>query len=91
MPKFVIKRDIPGIGKLSPEEQKKVARNSNRALNAVGPDIQWLHSYIRENGTHCVYIAANEDLIYEHAERAGAPVTEITKVETMLDPTSAED
>lgn len=91
MPKYVIKRNIPGIGSLSSREQKAAALNSNRTLNELGPDIQWLHSYVRENGTHCVYIAANEEIIREHAERSGAPVTEISEIKTMFDPTTAEN
>jgi hypothetical protein len=90
MPKFVIKRSIPGIGKMSEEEQRKVAEESNRVLNRLGPDIQWLHSYVREDGTHCVYIAKNEEIIHKHAEISGASVLEITRVETVIDPTTAE-
>ena len=90
MPKYVIKRSIPGIGKMSVEEQRKVAEQSNRVLNRLGPDIQWLHSYVREDGTHCVYIAKNEEIIHKHAEISGASVLEITKVETIIDPTTAE-
>lgn len=90
MPKYVIKRNIPGIGDMTKEELQKVAINSNRVLNELGPDIQWQHSYVRENGTHCVYIAKNEDVIHEHAKRSGASVVEITKVETMIDPTTGE-
>ncbi len=90
MPKYVIKRNIPGIGNMSDEEQQKVAINSNRVLNELGPDIQWQHSYVRENGTHCVYIAKNEDIIHEHARRSGASVVEITEVKTMIDPTTAD-
>lgn len=90
MPKYVIKRDIPGIGNLSTEDQRAVAIKSNRALEKLSPDIQWLHSYIRENGTHCVYIARNEEVIHEHAKLSGAPVSEITEVKTMFDPTTAE-
>ena len=90
MPKYVIKRNIPGIGNMSEEEQQKVAINSNRVLNGLGPDIQWQHSYVRENGTHCVYIAKNKDIIHEHAKRSGASVVEITEVKTMIDPTTAE-
>lgn len=90
MPKYVIKRDIPGIGNLPAKEQKAVAINSNKVLNSLGPDIQWLHSYVRENGTHCVYIAANEEIIHEHSKQSGAPISEITEVKTMFDPTTAE-
>jgi hypothetical protein len=91
MPKYVIKRDIPGIGSMTEEEQQKVAINSNRVLNGLAPNIQWLHSYVREDGTHCVYIAKNEEIIHEHAKRSGASILEITEVKSMIDPTTAED
>lgn len=90
MPKYVIKRNIPGIGELSQRDLQAVAVKSNRALKELGDDIQWLHSYVRENGTHCVYIAKNEDIIHEHAKRSGASVIEITEVKMMIDPTTAE-
>ncbi|MGM0588937.1 MAG: DUF4242 domain-containing protein [Bacteroidota bacterium] len=90
MPKYVIKRRIPGIGNMSEEEQQKVAKDSNQVLNELGPDIQWQHSYVRENGTHCVYIAKNEDIIHEHAKISGASILEITEVKTMIDPTTEE-
>lgn len=90
MPKYVIKRNIPGIGDMPEEEQQKVAMDSNRVLNELGSDIQWQHSYVRENGTHCVYIAKNEAIIHEHAKRSGASVVEITEVKAMIDPTTAE-
>ncbi len=85
MPKYVTQ-----IRNMSEEEQQKVAINSNHVLNELGPDIQWQHSYVRENGTHCVYIAKNEDIIHEHAKRSGASVVEITEVKTMIGPTTAE-
>lgn len=91
MPKYVIEREVPGVGNLSARDQKAAALNSTRALRELGPDIQWLHSYVSENGTHCVYIAANEELIAEHAKRSGFPVTKITQVKTMFDPVTAED
>lgn len=90
MPKYVIKRHIPGIGSMSEEEQQKIAKGSNRVLNELGPDIQWQHSYVRDDGTHCVYIAKNEDIIHEHAKRSGASILEITEVKTMIDPTTGE-
>lgn len=90
MPKYVIKRNIPGIGDLSQRDMQAVAAKSNRALKELGDDIQWLHSYVREDGTHCVYIAKNEDIIHEHAKISGASILEITEVKTMIDPTTAE-
>lgn len=90
MPKFIIEREVPGVGAQSPHEQKAGALKSRRALEELGPDIKWQHSYICDDKTFCVYIAANEDIIREHARRTGLPATTITEVQTMHDPTTAE-
>lgn len=90
MPKYIIERDIPGVEKLSERDTKAAAMNSNRALAELGPDIQWQHSYISENRTHCVYLAANEEILRKHAEKIGSPIISITKVEDVWDPTTAE-
>lgn len=91
MPKYVIKREVPGIGQLSAREQQAAAMKTCRVLDELGPEIQWQHSYISEDATHCIYIAASEEIIHEHAERSELPVTKITEVKTMLDPTTAEE
>lgn len=90
MPKYIIERDIPGVEKLSERDVKAAALNSNRALKELGPDIQWQHSYISNGKTHCVYIAANENIIRKHAELIGTPVISITEVKSMWDPTTAD-
>lgn len=90
MPKYVIERDIPGAGNLSPEELKKIAQTSRDVLSEMGPSIQWLHSYVTDNKVYCVYISPNEEMIREHAKKGGFPVTKISKVSSIMDLTSAE-
>jgi hypothetical protein len=90
MPKYVIEREVPGVDKLNDRDRKAAALQSIRALKELGTDIQWVHSYISENRTHCVYVAENEDLIYEHAEKSGFPVKKIYPVSYILEPVSAE-
>ncbi len=90
MPKYVIEREVPGVDQLNDRDKKATALQSLRALKDIGPDIQWVHSYISEGRTHCIYIAKNEDLIHEHAEKSGFPVKRIFKVDYKLDPVTAE-
>lgn len=90
MPKYVIEREVPGVGSLSLRDQKAGALKSRRVVEELGPDIKWQHSYICDDKTYCVYIAANEEVIREHARRSGFPATKITEVKTMHDPTTAE-
>jgi hypothetical protein len=89
MPKYIIEREIPGVESLSERDTKAAALNSNRALKELGTDIQWQHSYISKNKTHCVYIASDEDIIHKHAEKIGTPIISITEVTTVWDPTTA--
>jgi len=89
MPKYVIEREVPGVGSLSLRDQKAGAVKSLRAIEELG--IQWQHSYICADKTFCVYIAENEDVVREHAKRSGFPATKITEVQTMHDPTTAEN
>lgn len=89
MRKYVIEREIPGIGASTPTQLRDGARTSNRALCDVGKGIQWVHSYVTGDKTFCIYIAENEDLIRQHAERSGFPANRITPVETIFDPTTA--
>lgn len=91
MPKYVIERNVPGVHKLSGRDKKAAAMQSLRALKDIGPDIQWIHSYVSEDKTHCVYIAPNEELIYEHAQRSGFPADKITKVDYIMEPITAEE
>ena len=93
MPKYVIQRDIPDIGSASAEELREAATKSNSVLaqmQAEHKNIQWDHSYVTGDKTFCVYISENEGLIYEHSERSGFPATVVTKVNTVIDPTTAE-
>ena len=90
MPKYIIERGIPGFGSSSPEELKAGAQKSNEVIQDMGYKIQWLHSYVVGDGTYCVYIAPDEEAIMEHSRLSGFPVTRITEVETVIDPTTGE-
>jgi cell division inhibitor SulA len=90
MPKYVIERDIPGAGRLSPEELKAISQKSCRVLNKMGPQIQWVQSYVTDEKVYCVYIAPNEKTVREHAEQGGFPVNRISQVASVIDPTTAE-
>ena len=90
MPKFVIERDMPNVGKLSAKELQGASQNSCAVLSKLGPQIQWVHSYVTGDKIYCVYIAPNEDLIREHATRGGFPANAINEVKTIIDPTTAE-
>jgi hypothetical protein len=90
MPKFVIEREIPNVGDLSDSEFRAVAQKSLRALREIGPQIQWLHSYVTGNKIYCVYLAPDEATIQNHAEKAGVPANRISAVRRMIDPTTAE-
>jgi len=90
MPKYVIEREVPGVEGLNERDRKAAALQSVRALQEIGTDIQWIHSYVSENRTHCVYLADNEELIYKHAEKSGFPVKKIFQVNYILEPVSAE-
>jgi hypothetical protein len=91
MPKYVIERDIPGVGKLSPAELRNISQKSCSVLGKLGPQIQWLHSYVTGDRLYCVYIAANEEMVREHARQGGFPANRISRVTTMIDPTTAEE
>jgi len=90
MPKFVIERELPGAGELTPAELHAVSEKSCSVLNDLGPTIQWVQSYVATDRLYCIYIAPNEELVREHAERGGFPVNRIAKVRTVIDPTTAE-
>jgi hypothetical protein len=91
MPKFVIERDLPGAGRLSAQELKAVAQKSNGVLQRLGPQIQWVESYVTDDKIYCVYVAPNADLIKKHAHEGGFPANRISQVRSAIDPTSAED
>jgi hypothetical protein len=90
MPKYVIERDLPGAGKLSKAELRGVAQKSCSVLEAQGPRIQWLHSYVTDDKIYCVYQAENEELIREHAQKGGFPCNRVSRVRTMIEPATAE-
>jgi len=90
MPKYVIERDVPGIGQAPKEAHREGARKSKAVLKELGPDIQWVESYVSDDRIYCVYIAPNEDMIRKHAEKAGIPVSRISEVRMVVDPTMAE-
>jgi hypothetical protein len=86
MPQFVIEREVPGAGSLSEAEIRELSLRSLRALNELGPQIQWLHSYVTEDKVYCVYIAPDENSIREHARRTGIPADRISAVRRLIDP-----
>lgn len=90
MPRYIIERDVPEVEKLEGRDRKAAAMKSVRALRDIGPEIQWVHSYISDNKTHCVYIAENEGLILDHANKSGFPANKITEIKWLLDPLDAE-
>ena len=87
--RFVIERDIPGASKMSAEQFRDAARQSNKVLQSLGPDIQWVHSYVAGDKIYCVYNAPSEELIREHARKSGFPANRITPVAAVIDPTTA--
>jgi len=90
MPKFVIEREIPGAGKLSAAELQGISQKSCSVLRKMGPQIQWLHSYVTDDKIYCVYIAPDEDAIREHARQGNFPANRISRVRSIIDPTSSE-
>jgi hypothetical protein len=89
MPKFVIEREVPGAGNLSEAELSELARKSVNVLKAMGPEIQWLHSYVTGDKVYCVYLAPDEPTIQEHARRVGIPANRVSAVRRLIDPTLA--
>lgn len=90
MPKYVIEREVPGAGSLSHEQLRAISQTSCGVLRKLGPEIQWLHSYVTDDRIYCVYIAPNEDLILEHAKQGGFPANKVSEVKEIIDPTTAE-
>ncbi len=90
MPKYVIEREIPGAGKLTPAELKGISQKSCSVLTEMGPRIQWLHSYVTGDKIYCVYIAPDEAAVREHATRGGFPANRISQVANVIDPTTSE-
>jgi uncharacterized protein DUF4242 len=90
MPKFVIERDIPGASKLSQQELQAISQKSKDVLSSLGPQIQWVQSYVTDDKIYCTYIAPDARLIEEHARRGGFPANRISEVKSVIDPTTAE-
>jgi hypothetical protein len=86
MPQFVIERDMPGAGALSESEVREMSLRSLQVLGEMGPQIQWLHSYVTEDKVYCVYLAPDEGSIREHARKVGVPVDRISQVRRLVDP-----
>ena len=90
MPQFVIEREMPGVGGLGTAELKGASQHSCTVLRDLGPEIQWVHSYVTDDKIYCVYRAPDEDLIRRHAEQAGFPANKISEVRAVIDPTTAD-
>jgi hypothetical protein len=90
MPRFLIERDMPGVGKLTPADLKAASRKSCDVLRELGPSVQWQHSYVTGDKIYCVYIAPDEAAVREHARRGGFPANRVSEIKTMIDPTTAE-
>lgn len=91
MPKFVIERELPGAGKLTSNELHAISQKSCGVLRNLGPQIQWVHSYVTDDKIYCIYIAPDEKTIREHAKQGGFPANRVSEIKTVIDPTTAED
>ncbi|MBC8032060.1 MAG: DUF4242 domain-containing protein [Pyrinomonadaceae bacterium] len=91
MPKFLIEREIPGAGKLTGEELQAISQKSCSVLQSMGPQIQWIQSYVTGDKIYCVYIAPNEEMVREHANQGGFPANRISEIKSTIDPTTAEE
>jgi hypothetical protein len=90
MPKYVIEREIPGAGKLTADELKGISQTSCGVLREMGPEINWVHSYVTGDKIYCVYIAPNEEMVREHAMKGGFPANSVSQVSAIIDPATAE-
>jgi hypothetical protein len=90
MPKYLIEREIPGAGQWSAEQRRKVAQKSNAALKDLGPDVQWVESFVTGDKVYCVYLAPSEEMIRAHGAKGGFPVTRVSQIGATIDPTTAE-
>lgn len=90
MPKYVIEREVPGVGKMSPAELQALSQKSCNVLNQLGPQIQWLRSYVTDDKLYCVYIAPTEEMVREHARIGGFPANKVSQVKKVIDPTTSE-
>ena len=90
MPQYLIERNIAGAGKLTPADLKAISQKSCGALNTLGPQIQWVQSYVTDDQIHCIYRAPNEAMVREHARLGGFPADRVSEIRTVIDPTTAE-
>jgi len=90
MPKYIIEREIPEAGKLSQQELRSISQKSRAVLGKIGPEIQWVESYVTDDKVYCVYIAPNAAVIQKHAEKGGFPANRISQIRAVIDPTTAE-
>jgi hypothetical protein len=90
MPKYVIEREIPGIGASNAEQLKAIAQKSCGVLLKMGAEIEWVHSYVTGDKVYCVYIAPNPEMVYEHAKQSGFPANVVNRVSSIIDPVTAE-
>jgi hypothetical protein len=90
MPKYLIERELPGAGKLTPAQLRGISQKSCSVLNTLGPQIQWIQSYVTGDKIYCVYRAPNEEMVREHAKQGGFPANRISEITTVIDPTTAE-
>lgn len=90
MPQYLIEREIPGAGSMSADQLRDASKHSNAVLTELGPEIQWVHSYVAGDKIYCVYNAPSEDLIRSHADKSGFPANRITPVSAVIDPSTAE-
>jgi len=90
MPKFIIEREIPGAGKLSPADLQAISQKSCSVLRELGPQIQWVQSFVTQDKIYCVYVAPDENLVREHARQGGFPANSVARVTTVIDPTTSE-
>jgi hypothetical protein len=90
MPKYVIERELPGAGKLSKEQLQAISQKSCGVLSHLGPQIQWIESFVTDDKIYCIYRAPNEAMVFEHASQGGFPANKVSEVRTIIDPTTAE-
>ena len=90
MPKYVIEREIPGAGQLSSEQMQAISQTSCGVLRKLGPQIQWIQSYVTGDKIYCIYIAPNEEIVREHARQGGFPANKVSEIKAVIDPTTAE-
>ena len=89
MPKYVIERELPGAGKLTRDQLQAISQKSCGVLKELGPQIQWVHSYVTDDKIYCVYVAPNEQMVRDHAQRGGFPANRVSEVKRIIDPTTA--